>query len=376
MKKTGLAFTTLITTALILGGCAERGYQLTVQPATHTATAEQSDDLRSNMSESSIKETFAKMKRAVKKALTQGASSTPLSEKIRQSPVAQTPKKKTAATKKEIQKTKNTLTKTKESPTVKQEKINEEKKKQEVAAKEALQESEQKQAQALKAEAEKKKALEAERIAQEKAAQKQKESLLQKKTVAQLKKEREREEKEKQALAAKKRQQQEAEEAIKAKKLKDALLKAETKKAEAVQKTTEKDFSSPITFVHLNKTYQKFGTSEIHGHVIFLSPTGEELPIQNAKAYLLPVGANLNFWYQNFYLKNKDLGMKKIQAHYLNKTSLDLDRNFAFYGVPAGNYYIIIEASHPFAKSKKIYIAKKLHVDKYKKVMAVFSKKL
>ena len=63
---------------------------------------------------------------------------------------------------------------------------------------------------------------------------------------------------------------------------------------------------------------------------------------------------------------------------YINATHLNLEKNFAFYGLATGTYYIIIESRYPasIAKNKKVYIAKKINVEKYKKIMTVFSKKL
>jgi len=65
-------------------------------------------------------------------------------------------------------------------------------------------------------------------------------------------------------------------------------------------------------------------------------------------------------------------------ANYLNSTYLNLEKNFEFYGVAEGSYYVIIESNYPsyMARDKKVYIAKKIQVGKYKKIMAVFSKKL
>jgi uncharacterized protein YgiM (DUF1202 family) len=145
---------------------------------------------------------------------------------------------------------------------------------------------------------------------------------------------------------------------------------------ESIGHISYEDFSAPLSFTRSNKTYQRFGTSEIHGHVVYFSPTGRQIPVRNTNVYLLPVTKELDLWYRNYYLKNKDLGLQTIHAHYLNKTGLDIARNFDFYGVPAGKYYIVIEASHPVKKDKKIYIAKIVTIEKYKKLIGVFSKKL
>lgn len=131
-----------------------------------------------------------------------------------------------------------------------------------------------------------------------------------------------------------------------------------------------------MNFKLINKIYHKFGSSEIHGHVIYLDASGQEVRLAGVKVYLLPISAKLNDWYQNYYLKNKNNPSENVTiANYLNSTYLDLSKNFEFYGVAEGAYYVIIEAKHP-ARQEKVYIAKRIEVGKYKKVMAVFSKKL
>lgn len=132
-----------------------------------------------------------------------------------------------------------------------------------------------------------------------------------------------------------------------------------------------------LKFKAINKIYHKFGTSEINGHVVYLSPAGGEVRLRNTKVYLLPVSTKIENWYNNYYLKNRDDKRSTI-VNYLNRVNINVDSNFEFFGVAQGDYFIIIESSLPsqIAKNKKVYIAKKITVDKYKKVMAVFSKKL
>lgn len=134
-----------------------------------------------------------------------------------------------------------------------------------------------------------------------------------------------------------------------------------------------------LTFKPSSQTYQKFGTSEIHGHVVYLTPAGQEINLQNTKIYLVPKNTKTDYWYNNYYLKNKEASsLSKTVVQYMNATHLNLEKNFAFYGLASGIYYIIIESSYPtsVAKNKKVYIAKKINVEKYKKIMTVFSKKL
>jgi len=132
-----------------------------------------------------------------------------------------------------------------------------------------------------------------------------------------------------------------------------------------------------LNFRQINKVYHKFGTSEIHGHVIYLAQNSQETRLTQTTIYLLPMSRKLNHWYKHYYLKNRNSN-NKTTIKYLNQTTLDLEKNFEFYGVPEGRYYIIIESNYPdsMAKDKKVYIAKKIKVGKYKKIMGVFSKKL
>lgn len=361
MEKTRLA-TAVVTAAVILSGCAERGYQISVQKATHTVTAEQSTDLRSETTEST-KETLRKMNRAVKKALRKSTQR----------------KKDEASHLKQESNAKRAMEAAKAEKALETKRLKTEAAQRKLAAQEAARKEEAKR-----------QALEQKALAEQTASQKAEEAarLEEKRKTAemQLKRQKalEEEARKKAALEKEKAEKEKARlAALKEKKRKEELLQQKEKMQESTpqknileEETTPVHYAEPIRFLPMNKTYQKYGTSEIHGHVIYLSPAGEEIALTNGNVYLLPVGPNLNFWYKNFYLKNKDFGLKKVQAHYLNKTALDLDRNFAFYGVPAGNYYIIIEATDPRAKHKKLYIAKKIKVDKYKKVMAVFSKRL
>ncbi len=134
-----------------------------------------------------------------------------------------------------------------------------------------------------------------------------------------------------------------------------------------------------LNFKPSTQTYQKFGTSEIHGHVVYLTPSGQEITLKNTKIYLVPQNTTTDYWYNNYYLKNKEsASISRTTVHYINATHLNLEKNFAFYGLATGTYYVIIKSSYPssIVKDKKVYIAKKINVEKYKKIMTVFSKKL
>ena len=133
-------------------------------------------------------------------------------------------------------------------------------------------------------------------------------------------------------------------------------------------------FAEPIRFLPPSEIYQKYGTSEVHGHIAYLTSTGREIPLLNAKVYLLTENSVLDRWYEKFYLKQRSFELEKIQVQYLQKTEADIGNNFSFYGVPAGSYYIIIVGKNPYVRNKKSYIAKKIEVHKYKKVIVLVKK--
>jgi len=169
------------------------------------------------------------------------------------------------------------------------------------------------------------------------------------------------------------------------KKMKKAVAKEQKKletkvspqKVKELKKKKPLAITKALNFRQVDKVYHKFGTSEVHGHVIYLSQHGQETRLSQTKIYLLPMNAKLNSWYKHYYLKNKS-SVNKTTVKYLNQTSLNLEKNFEFFGVPKGRYYIIIESNYPdsMAKGEKVYIAKKIKVGKYKKIMGIFSKKL
>jgi len=133
-----------------------------------------------------------------------------------------------------------------------------------------------------------------------------------------------------------------------------------------------------IIFKRTAQTYVKFGNSEIHGHLIYVSDNGLAKDIKDTQVYLVESNKKLDTWYNKFYLKNKIDYSHTTMIHYLNNTTLNIAKNFVFYGVATGSYYIIIAStqSSKTGKDKKIYIAKQIMVKKHKKIMVVFSKKL
>ena len=152
------------------------------------------------------------------------------------------------------------------------------------------------------------------------------------------------------------------------------IARAERRERRTSRENAYLQFTEPIRFLPPSEIYQKYGTSEVHGHIAYLTPTGREIPLLNAEVYLLKEHRILNNWYENFYLKEKSFELEKIRVQYLQKTEADIGNNFSFYGVPAGSYYIIIVGKNPYVRNKKSYIAKKIEVHKYKKVIVLVKK--
>jgi limonene-1,2-epoxide hydrolase len=351
----------VITTIFLFSGCVERGYDLTVNDTTHTVTAVKSVDIHKD-TQADTKKDIDIMTKAVNKTqvkhIKQTSSKHKTTTSIKKSDHTNVLEKETKAHQIAAEKKRVLL----------EEKINADKMAQ-LQKEKALQttkEENEKKALAKKFAIEKairerqakaaKTALE-QKIAKEKALQLEKEKTLQAT----------KEESEKKALAKKFA----IEKAIRER-------QAQMKKAEAAKKKPIQT-TAALNFQPSTQTYQKFGTSEIHGHVVYLTPSGQEIALRDTKVYLVPKNTTTDYWYNNYYLKNKDSSsLSKSIVHYINATHLDLDKNFAFYGLAAADYYVIIESSYPksIAPNKKVYIAKKINVKKYKKIMTVFSKRL
>jgi len=365
----------LLSTLLLFVGCAERGYTLTTNPTTQTITAETVTSIKKESSEPKSN-MLKKMTSAVKKAL-QTQIKTDIKPK----------KKKIRIKKKEVSShIASPITKTvlpskvishNEPPILKepiveddnQENTNEENRlKKEARKSKELREAKLREIMKFKELAKQKIKTPHIQVAKEINTNKAIETTTEKENLEKLKKEQE-------ELAAKASLAEQ-------KRLKNKMLQAKREKEQQrLMRESEKSAAvtttKPLNFHQIDKVYHKFGTSEVHGHVIYLTPSGQETRLTQTKVYLLPISAKLNNWYNNYYLKNKSSANKTI-VNYLNQTSLNLERNFEFFGVPEGKYYVVIEANYPssMAKNKKVYIAKKIQVGKYKKIMGVFSKKL
>jgi len=377
-KNTLLLFSLLLFSILNLSGCAERGYQLSTQTNTRTVTAESSVDLRNTNVQT--KNELHKMQEAVKK------------ERRKKRKVEKSVETITEIKAREKEAKRLALEKSQEDATRNAALIEE----QRVAKQQAMREKEllvlkakknASEAKILEAKiAQEKKALEAKKARDLKQAQqRQAHATLQAKKLLDAEK----------ALKAQKALDLKRVETRRLAKIEENRIRKEEQLAKSRRIQKQKDravqlqnskkekpvlsLTEPLKFNLINKIYHKFGSSEVHGHVIYLDASGQETRLAQSKVYLLPVSAKLNNWYENYYLKNKNNSNSNgTVANYLNSTYLNLEKNFEFYGVAEGSYYVIIESKYPsyMAKDKKVYIAKRIQVGKYKKIMAVFSKKL
>ena len=370
--------TLLLFSFLLFTGCAERGYILKSNIKTQTITAESVTSIDTQSTHSKLRKEedntlLTKMTTVVKKALKKQKKSEPTysSKKVKTIKKKVLKKQTTTTVKKENTYIADTVEAETNIPSEKIKKSNDNEEnalKEEARRSKELREAKLKEIKKLKELAKQKTHTP---LIQPSKKINTNETITTNTTEEKQKKLRE----EKEALAAKAslaEQRRLKEKMLQAKREKERQRDLSVPKEKAPLATTK-----ALNFHPINKVYHKFGSSEVHGHVIYLTPNGQETRLTQTKVYLLPISAKLNNWYNNYYLKNKNSTNKTI-VNYLNQTSLNLERNFEFFGVPEGKYYVIIESNYPasMAKNKKVYIAKKIQVGKYKKIMGVFSKKL
>jgi len=364
----------LISSTLMMSGCLERGYQVTLQPTTHTATVQTITDLRSK-NKTSEEHTFKKMQKAAKKALKKSA---PIGkqEKTTGKPISKSHTKQ-----KPTQHKIPTIVK-KVKP--KKDLIKPPHKKTSIATRE---EKPYKQTSApATPQTEKRGSSLFEEINAALTSQTGKEEMVSETPTHSTPSKEKPVAKEAPAATQTNKKVIEKTPALPKKDItpqatqtpsavKQKPVVSEPIKTKEKPRTHYVSSGSNLQFHHINKTYNKFGTSEIHGRVVYLNKLGDEIDMQNIHAYLLPKSATLDNWYRQYYLKNK-MPPKTIKLGYINQTNPDLKKSFGFYGVPEGKYYVIIVADDPMKINSKVHIAKMLTVGKYKKIMAVFSKKL
>jgi len=121
------------------------------------------------------------------------------------------------------------------------------------------------------------------------------------------------------------------------------------------------------------------GDSTVKGVIYLVTATGEKIYGKQTRLYLNPVTSYSKQWYEQSYLGGKKMAKADPRLfNYLKFTTSDANGNFAFYGVPAGKYYVIgvvkCKEKCGFDSAKSIRIAKEITVPQSQTVTIELSK--
>jgi len=84
------------------------------------------------------------------------------------------------------------------------------------------------------------------------------------------------------------------------------------------------------------------GTATIKGEIYVLDSMGNKIYGRQTRLYLNPVTSYSRQWYTESYLGGRKMAKADPRLfNYLKFTTSDKNGRFAFYGVPAGSYYVI-----------------------------------
>jgi hypothetical protein len=84
------------------------------------------------------------------------------------------------------------------------------------------------------------------------------------------------------------------------------------------------------------------GNATIKGSISIIDATGQRIYGKQTRLYLNPVTSYSRQWYRESYLGGKKMAKADPRLfNYLKFTTSDKSGHFAFYGVPAGSYYVI-----------------------------------
>jgi len=90
---------------------------------------------------------------------------------------------------------------------------------------------------------------------------------------------------------------------------------------------------------------------------------GRTIPGRQTRLYLNPVTTYSNQWYRESYLGGHKMGKADPRLfNYLKFTASDDQGNFAFYGVPAGEYYVVGTVHCTECGGENIRIARRVRV--------------
>jgi hypothetical protein len=118
------------------------------------------------------------------------------------------------------------------------------------------------------------------------------------------------------------------------------------------------------------------GNSTIKG-MIFITYNGQQITGRQTRLYLNPITSYSNQWYRESYLGGHK--MKKVDKrlfNYLKFTASNSNGQFAFYSVPAGQYYVVGTVTCAQCGGKNISIARKVTVNGSNTISVDLSKSL
>jgi hypothetical protein len=84
------------------------------------------------------------------------------------------------------------------------------------------------------------------------------------------------------------------------------------------------------------------GSSTIQGNISVDDASGRKIYGRQTRLYLNPVTSYSRQWYEESYINGQKMAKADPRLfNYLKFTTSDKNGHFAFYGVPAGRYYVI-----------------------------------
>lgn len=127
----------------------------------------------------------------------------------------------------------------------------------------------------------------------------------------------------------------------------------------------EEDLTKRVPFPQ--KEYQKLslnGKSTVQGRIYIIDDYGDEILGKNSRLYLNPITSYSNDWYKKSYIEGQKMQKADDRLfEYLRFTTSNDNGEFAFFGVPSGDYYLVGKIICKNCSNKKdIIIASKVEV--------------
>ena len=118
------------------------------------------------------------------------------------------------------------------------------------------------------------------------------------------------------------------------------------------------------------------GNATVKGS-ISITANGMHVVGRQTRLYLNPVTSYSNQWYRESYLGGHKMGKSDSRLfNYLKFTASNNNGEFAFFGVPAGDYYVVGTVTCTTCGGKNVRIARKVHVGSSGTVTVNLSKTL